>query len=441
MKKLTALLSLGTCIACQQHESGAQAPQVQDQQAARTQALDQSASASQRSLTPPANATGLVTTSTVPYKLNTGYAGRPFVEKLSGTVVLGAKCGASGTGAAYANTIQVLVGNDAKEYRIISDKTKVTMSPPTATKPTTIYGLCGTTPPTPQPSYTNLPVVCPDLSAENQLLAACPWEIQKFEVGSATALVRACPVAPCSATNSYWRKLGGVPATTLVEVCTASRQAGTSATSGECKGTTTTTWGAMKYIAPNQVRGYAPLPNEPTNAPPTISGTPPPSVVAGTQYTFTPTATDPENAPLAFAIANKPAWATFIASSGRLTGTPTTAGLTTDIRITVTDSVNTVALAPFTITVTSPSPKPAAVLTWVPPTKNTDGSALTNLTGYRIYYGMQLGLYTQSIPINGAASTYTILTLPPGTYYFTLAAVNSTGQESAKSNDVEKVVP
>ena len=62
--------------------------------------------------------------------------------------------------------------------------------------------------------------------------------------------------------------------------------------------------------------------NGPFESPPTISGTPPTTVTVGAAYAFTPTASDPDGGTLTFAIANRPSWATFNATTGRLAGTP-----------------------------------------------------------------------------------------------------------------------
>ena len=56
-------------------------------------------------------------------------------------------------------------------------------------------------------------------------------------------------------------------------------------------------------------------------AAPSISGTPATSVTAAHYYAFQPAATDPGKR-LTFSIANKPSWAQFDPSSGRLYGTP-----------------------------------------------------------------------------------------------------------------------
>ena len=59
-----------------------------------------------------------------------------------------------------------------------------------------------------------------------------------------------------------------------------------------------------------------------TNRAPTISGSPATSVTAGKAYSFTPKASDPEGKSLGFTIANRPSWATFSTSTGKLSGTP-----------------------------------------------------------------------------------------------------------------------
>jgi hypothetical protein len=95
----------------------------------------------------------------------------------------------------------------------------------------------------------------------------------------------------------------------------------------------------------------------PTNRAPTITGTPPSGVVAGTAYSFTPSAADADGNSLTFGIQNRPSWASFNTTTGRLSGTPTTAQLGTfsNIAITVSDGTATTSLAAFTITVTAPA--------------------------------------------------------------------------------------
>ena len=49
---------------------------------------------------------------------------------------------------------------------------------------------------------------------------------------------------------------------------------------------------------------------------PTISGTPPNQALQGQQYSFTPTASDPNGDSLTFTITGTPPWATFNATTG-----------------------------------------------------------------------------------------------------------------------------
>ena len=83
----------------------------------------------------------------------------------------------------------------------------------------------------------------------------------------------------------------------------------------------------------------------------------------------------------------------------------------------------------------------AVTLNWMPPTENTDGTALTNLSGYDIHYGTSSGNYTQSISVaNAGIATYVVANLTPGTYYFSVAAVNASGTESPLSSEVSATV-
>ncbi len=70
---------------------------------------------------------------------------------------------------------------------------------------------------------------------------------------------------------------------------------------------------------------------------------------------------------LSFAVTAKPAWASFDASTGRLSGTPSAAqvGSSPGIRISVTDGKTFSELAPFSITVTQ-APNQAPTITGAP---------------------------------------------------------------------------
>jgi len=181
-----------------------------------------------------------------------------------------------------------------------------------------------------------------------------------------------------------------------------------------------------------------------TNQPPTISGTPPTSVKAGSAYAFTPTAKDPEGKTLTFSITNKPAWATFSTTTGKLSGTPSSAqtGTYSNIGIKVSDGSLTASLPAFAIVVSSTTTTGSATLSWTPPTRNTDGSTLTNLAGYRIVYGNSPGSLNKTVQVaNPGTSRYVVDNLATGTWYFSVRAYSTSGAESNTSNTASKTVP
>ena len=175
---------------------------------------------------------------------------------------------------------------------------------------------------------------------------------------------------------------------------------------------------------------------EVANRPPVISGSPATSIVEGQSYSFIPTASDPDGDSLTFSVSNRPPWAAFSTATGRLSGTPD-AGAVGDypnIQIRVSDGLLQASLAAFSIDVEQ-SANGTATISWTPPTTRTDGSPLTNLAGFRLRYGNSAGNYPNMITIpNPGVTTYLVENLARGTYYFVIAAYDSTGNESENSN-------
>lgn len=182
-----------------------------------------------------------------------------------------------------------------------------------------------------------------------------------------------------------------------------------------------------------------------TATPPTISGTPATTAQAGTAYSFTPTAHDASGKTLSFSIQNKPSWAAFSIATGQLSGTPASGNVGTyaNIIITVSNGTTSASLSAFTITVAA-APSTAvgsATLKWAPPTKNTDGSAVTNLSGYVISYGNSASMLSQSVSITTPSTTsYTVQNLGQGTWYFAVSATATDGTSSALSSVVSKTI-
>ena len=80
-----------------------------------------------------------------------------------------------------------------------------------------------------------------------------------------------------------------------------------------------------------------------------------------------------------------------------------------------------------------------ATLTWIAPSTNVDGTLLTTLAGYKVYYGTTPGVYT-SVDI-GDVNSYRIVGLTKGqTYYFTVTAYDTSGNESDYAPVASKLI-
>jgi hypothetical protein len=178
------------------------------------------------------------------------------------------------------------------------------------------------------------------------------------------------------------------------------------------------------------------------NSPPRISGTPASLVLANSGYRFDPTASDPDGDALSFTIQNAPSWLSFRSDTGALSGTPAAAdvGTYSNIVISVSDGTQGASLPAFAITVSDVA-NGTATLNWTPPTTNTDGSELTDLSGYSIYYGTNANDLSTVIQLNDPGlSTYVIDGLASGTYYFAMTARAASGAESEKSQIASKTI-
>ena len=175
---------------------------------------------------------------------------------------------------------------------------------------------------------------------------------------------------------------------------------------------------------------------------PQISGEPQRVAIVNQPYEFRPSVSGGEPGTLTFTIQNLPSWAGFDPNTGLLSGNPTfvDSGSHNGIAITVTDGKSESSLPAFDIAV-SQDGLGTITLTWVAPEENTDGSYISDLAGYRIYYGMEPGRYDQAVEIsNVGLTTYVIDDLRPGTYFVAARAFNQSKIESDYSNEVVKSV-
>jgi len=97
-----------------------------------------------------------------------------------------------------------------------------------------------------------------------------------------------------------------------------------------------------------------------------------------------------------------------------------------------------------------------ATVSWIPPTTNVDDSSLTDLDGFRVYYGTEsnwadicpVASVDQYVDVaNPAATNYTFSNLTEGqTYYFTVVAYDTSGNLSGCASngtdtEVSKFIP
>lgn len=188
--------------------------------------------------------------------------------------------------------------------------------------------------------------------------------------------------------------------------------------------------------------GSSQVPTTPVNHAPSISGSPTSSIRAGEAYDFRPSASDPDGDTLTFSIQNQPAWTTFDTLTGRLSGTPGDGdvGNYGNIVISVSDGRASSGLTGFSIAVDQIA-LGSVTLAWSPPTTNADGSPITNLAGYRIYYGRSSTDLDQVVTLDNAGITrYVIENLSPATYYFAMTSFNTLSVESDRSGTVSRTI-
>ncbi len=179
--------------------------------------------------------------------------------------------------------------------------------------------------------------------------------------------------------------------------------------------------------------------NGTSNSAPKISGVPATAAIAGTPYIFQPTTSDSDGDRLSFTVTNAPAWLSLDATSGKLTGTPATGdvGSWPNIALAVSDGKATASLPAFSIVVSAPQ-SASVVLSWSTPMANTDGSALTDFSGYLLYYGTSATALTKSVEIGPGLTTLQLDDLAPATWYFAIKVLTQSGAQSELSNIVSK---
>lgn len=124
--------------------------------------------------------------------------------------------------------------------------------------------------------------------------------------------------------------------------------------------------------------------------------------------------------------------ATSCTASGDWTGTKAAAGTATLAAITASKT--------YSLSCSWGSGTSSLTLKWVAPTQNTDGSPLTDLKFYSVYYGQDVNSLTLNKTVGPTLTSVVLDNLAPGTWYATLRAVNQYDIASSRSAVVSKAV-
>ncbi len=121
------------------------------------------------------------------------------------------------------------------------------------------------------------------------------------------------------------------------------------------------------------------------------------------------------------------------------TDTSSTETATTDTNSTDTETTDTGTSG--TDTTNQASSTVADIdLSWIAPSEREDNSALSlsEIAGYKIYYGTTQGDYRSSVNINDSSSVgHTLVDFPAGTYYFVVTIYDTEGRESSYSTEIK----
>ncbi len=123
-------------------------------------------------------------------------------------------------------------------------------------------------------------------------------------------------------------------------------------------------------------------------------------------------------------------WSGGLATSGSQTVGPLTANTT--FTLGCSDGSET-AIQMLTVSVSG-----LLALNWQAPTENVDGTPLTDLASYRIYYGEGSRNYSETVNVSDSAALNHSFSLISGSYYVAMTAIDLDGNESAFSNEVLK---
>ena len=92
---------------------------------------------------------------------------------------------------------------------------------------------------------------------------------------------------------------------------------------------------------------------------------------------------------------------------------------------------------------TGSAPSGVLAINWVAPTQREDGTPLilSEIETYNLYYGSSPGDYQNTINNSNVTTDSVYITdFPGGTYYFVITTIDTDGQESRYSEEIEIII-
>jgi hypothetical protein len=129
--------------------------------------------------------------------------------------------------------------------------------------------------------------------------------------------------------------------------------------------------------------------------------------------------------------------ATVSPNTGLIARSPGASNTTSTSPITVAENPPVAEKPPVTVAPPVTTVNGVATLDWQPPTQNSDGSTLTNLAGYTVYYGTSPDNLSKSVKVtNPGLTAYSVAGLTSGTWYFAVTSYSADGVESSRTATV-----
>jgi hypothetical protein len=152
-------------------------------------------------------------------------------------------------------------------------------------------------------------------------------------------------------------------------------------------------------------------------------------------------ALDPEREELNYSTSNFPPFLTLDPNTSIIFGTPKLQdiGVYQDIKISISDGINTIIAGPYTVQVEKELFK--IEVTWTEVTQDVDSDNISNVSGYKIYLSKALDDYYQEVTIEDSTIiSHNIGRLAAGTYFISMKSYLTSGLESELSNEKQIIL-